>query len=157
MNGEAGPRRTDTGAPASTPAKPLGRALRPRNIVIATVAFVIVAIASILLLPGILVDHWLSGITTDSTTIRLSLTNAAQTVLFILGGAVGLVGVALSLSRHGLELEIAAADRAKEERRIGELSQQRQIEAERELRSRFADAVSLLIVISSRFAMYRVL
>ena len=132
-------------APTTSAAlKPRRRLLRPSTIIIATTIFVLVAIALLLLVPGPLVAHWLGGVTQDATTIRLSLTSASQTVLFALGGFIALVGVGLSLSRHGLELDSATLDRAKEDRRIDELSQQRRIEAERELRTRFTNSVALL-------------
>jgi uncharacterized protein YjbI with pentapeptide repeats len=81
---------------------------------------------------------------TDEAMVRLALGNSAQIVLFALGGLIALVGVGLSLSRHGLELETAQTDRDKEDRRIHELGQQRHIDAERELRARFISAISLL-------------
>lgn len=120
------------------------RLLRPGVILPSISAFVLISLAALLWIPQLLLDNWLAHVTVDAATVRLSVSNAAQVVLFSLGGLIALVGVSLSLSRHGLELETAKLDRVKEQRRVDELGQQRRIDTERELRDRFTQAVALL-------------
>jgi uncharacterized protein YjbI with pentapeptide repeats len=107
-------------------------------------AFIVLAAAAILWVPQILINNWLAGAKIDDGAARLAVSNAGQIVLFSLGGIIALVGLALSLSRHALELEVAEDDKKKESRRMKELVEQRKSEAERELRARFSQAVSLL-------------
>ncbi|MBW8026137.1 hypothetical protein EOG37_05485 [Clavibacter michiganensis subsp. michiganensis] len=107
-------------------------------------AFIAFAAAAIFWVPQILINNWLAGIKVDSSAARLAVGNAGQIVLFALGGIIALVGLALSLSRHALELQVAEADKDKESRRMKELIEQRRSDAEREFRTRFSQAVSLL-------------
>jgi uncharacterized protein YjbI with pentapeptide repeats len=120
------------------------RALRPRWIISSGILFVICGGTALLWLPQPLLDNWLVGQTVDAATARLAITGATQTVLFGLGGLIALIGVGLSLSRHGLELDAADNDQAKEDRRVAELTEQVRVDAAKELRSRFAGAVALL-------------
>jgi uncharacterized protein YjbI with pentapeptide repeats len=113
-------------------------------IVPSVVTFLVLGACALLWIPQLLVDHWLANQTVDTSTIRLSLGAATQVVLFSLGGLIGLVGVGLSLSRHRLELDDSQHARKKEDRRIAELAEQRNVDAERELRTRFTQAVTLL-------------
>lgn len=119
-------------------------ALRPSVIVPTILLFIVVGAVLLWRIPEILLKNWLEGVNVDDSIVRLSLGSAAQIVLFALGGIIAIVGVGLSLSRHGLELDSNARDQAKEERRIQELAEERAIDAERELRTRFVNAVGLL-------------
>ncbi|SMG34780.1 hypothetical protein SAMN06296010_1987 [Agreia pratensis] len=134
----------DTALAPKATRRSTSRFLRPWVIVPAVIAFVVFGAVALLLLPQLLLDNWLANQEVDTATVRLAVGNAAQVVLFSLGGVIALVGVTLSLSRHGLELENAENERAKEERRITELEQQRHADGDRELRARFAQAVGLL-------------
>ena len=118
--------------------------LRPTIIVPAILVFLVLAALVLWKLPAILLNDWLAGLTVDDSVVRLAVGNAAQVVLFSLGGVIAIVGVGLSLLRYGLERETDARDRSKEVSRVRELAEQRSIEAERELRARFANAVTLL-------------
>ena len=120
--------------PTSTPGKirsPLSGLRRPRVIVWSIIGFLVVSLVALFWAPQFLLEHWLSNLKVDAATVRLALGNAAQVVLFSLGGLIALVGVGLSLSRHGLELENSQADRIKEQRRVSELDEQRHIDKER--------------------------
>jgi uncharacterized protein YjbI with pentapeptide repeats len=107
-------------------------------------AFIACAAVAIFWVPQLLINNWLAGQKIDAGTARLAVSNAGQIVLFALGGIIALVGLALSLSRHALELQVAEDDKNKESRRMRELVEQRKSDAERELRARFSQAVSLL-------------
>jgi hypothetical protein len=121
-----------------------GRQLPIRNIMWWVAAFVVMSAAAIIWVPQWLINNWLADTKVDAATVRLSVSNAGQIVLFALGGIIALVGLSLSLSRHALELEEAVENRSKESRRVQELVEQRQSDAERELRARFSQAVALL-------------
>jgi Pentapeptide repeats (9 copies) len=135
---------TDPFSAGEKPRSFLAGLLRPRMIVWSIVGFLAVSLVVLLWAPELLLNHWLSNLKVDSATVRLAVGNAAQVVLFSLGGIIALVGVGLSLSRHGLELDNSQADRTKEQRRVAELAEQRGIDTERDLRSRFAQVVTLL-------------
>ncbi|NUJ89149.1 hypothetical protein HOW07_14140 [Plantibacter sp. MCCC 1A11337] len=121
------------------------RFLSPVRILLGLCVFLALAIFALLLVPRFLLDSWLADLPAlDASTLRLAIGNAAQVVLFGLGGIIALVGVGLSLSRHSLELMNAEDEQAKELRRIAELEQQRRADNERELRARFVQAVGLL-------------
>lgn len=126
-------------APTSPP-----KYLSPRVIIGSGVVFVGISIVALLIVPQLLLDHYLQNLDVDEASVRLALGNTTQVVLFSLGGFIALVGVVLSLSRHRLELETSQHDRLKEDRRVSELMQQRRIDSERELRARFTQAVALL-------------
>lgn len=120
------------------------RFLHPGVVAAGVLLFLAVGACALIWLPGMLLDHWLVNQSVDASMIRLSLGSAAQVVLFSLGGVIALVGVSLSLSRHRLELEESQHGHLKEDRRVAELAQQRKVDAERELRARFSQAVTLL-------------
>jgi hypothetical protein len=107
-------------------------------------AFILFGGATLLWVPQFLLDNWLANQEVDASAVRLAIGNAAQAVLFSLGGVIAVVGVGLSLARHRLELEDSRHGRVREERRITELEYQRTVDAERELRTRFTQAVALL-------------
>jgi hypothetical protein len=119
-------------------------ALRAQVILPCIILFVIGSGWALIYVPNWLLVNWYAGVAVSSAALRLSLGNAAQIVLFALGGVIALVGVSLSLARHGLELDNAVDSREKEALRVKELDHDRRVEAERELRSRFAQAVTLL-------------
>lgn len=120
-----------------------------RKIFWSVVTFALLGLVFIVFGPTVLqrawqcIETWLPQAQGGPAT-RPSLSNAAQVVLYTLGGLIALVGVGLSLNRHGLELKIARDDSAKEQRRITELNSQRHLDVERELRSRFTQSVALL-------------
>jgi len=118
--------------------------LRPQVIIWSGVVFVGISIVALLVVPQLLLDHYLRNVNVDEASLRLAIGSTTQVVLFSLGGFIALVGVVLSLSRHRLELDTSQRDRLKEDRRVSELVQQRRIDAERELRTRFTQAVALL-------------
>lgn len=120
------------------------RLLRPSVIIASIAGFIVLGGVLLLWLPQILIDNWLQNQPADSAVMRQAVGNSAQVVLFALGGLIALVGVGLSLSRHQLELEDSRLARTKEQRRVAELRQQARVDAERELRGRFTQAVSLL-------------
>lgn len=131
------------------------------------VAFILVGIVILWLVPEQLLNHWV--VADDPGEQRKLLGTAAQIVLFGLGGIIAVVGVVLSLARHGQSLDAAERERKQhafevdkeearrtefqsqqsfiarqEKRRIAESNQQRRADQERELRSRFVTAVDLL-------------
>lgn len=131
------------------------------------VGFVALGALALWQVPAWLLQHWLPASTTTEQAKLLG--TAAQIVLLALGGVIAVIGVALSLARHGQALQAAAIDRQRadqdrenevirraevdgqrefEERREaarqGETAVQRLAEQERELRSRFTVAVDLL-------------
>lgn len=119
-------------------------------LVTAILAFTIIGGGALLFLPQHLLNEWLpSTATADERNRALGL--AGQVVLFALGGIIALVGVGVSLSRHGEELEAAERDRARqiqeterEQQRRAELDVQRLDVAERTFRDRFVAAVELM-------------
>lgn len=142
------------------PGKTTHKMLRPPWIIGLTIAFVIVAGLSLVKVPEFLLMNWVPNGSVKEHSQLLGL--AAQIVLFALGGIIAIVGVALSLSRHGEELDAAERERwrlnherekdalqrqsdlASEAQRIRELEHQRAVDARREMRSRLLTAVSLL-------------
>jgi uncharacterized protein YjbI with pentapeptide repeats len=124
----------------------LRRFLSPIWITGSSVVFLLVALSALVVLPEMLLKDWLAFLPNQGrdALIRLSLGQAAQIVLFGLGGIIAIVGVGLSLSRHRTELDTADDARDKEDRRIAELEIQLRRETERDLRTRFTTAVSLL-------------
>jgi hypothetical protein len=140
----------------TTPFRPRWWA-RASFIVPAIVFFVLAGGLALLLVPRWLVAEWYpTGAT--SAQIDRAIGQAAQIVLFALGGVIALIGVGVSLSRHGQELETADRDRArsglerdrhaldrdKEVQRMAEAQDQRTADQERALRARFVTAVELL-------------
>lgn len=109
--------------------------------------------------PGMLLNEWTSG-SIDERNKLLGV--AAQIVLFGLGGIIAVIGVGLSLARHGQALLDAEAqsnreatrhsefneqitlERDRETARLQEVADQRTTELERDLRARFVPAVELL-------------
>lgn len=142
------------------PGKTTHKMLRPPWIMGLTIAFVILGGILLVKAPEILLMNWLPNGSVKEHGQLLGL--AAQIVLFALGGIIAIVGVALSLSRHGEELDAAERERwrlnherekdalqrrsdlASEAQRIRELEHQRAVDARREMRSRLLTAVSLL-------------
>ncbi|KFF58143.1 hypothetical protein JF66_20840, partial [Cryobacterium sp. MLB-32] len=125
-------------------------------ITIGAVAFVLLGVAAIVLLPRSLLDAWAPGLSAQERGPLLG--PISQVVLFGFGGLIAVVGVGLSLARHGQELEAADRDRGradlqrqtalldreKEDSRRGEAKSQVRIDANRTLRGRFVTAVELL-------------
>lgn len=138
---------------------------------IATVAVLIVigGAVAIWLVPPILEALWSSAAPTQSPTSTSAAPAgsavtlvAAQTVLFAIGGAIAILGFALSFARHQDERRAAEFDRLKEITRIAEVAQRRtdskeaervrrkeaeerqEAELRRDLRARFSSAVGLL-------------
>ncbi|GEM_PF-2931815 len=116
----------------------------------AVIIFSIVGGLALFLLPRHLLNEWLTPAATFEERNR-ALGVAAQVVLFALGGLIALVGVGVSLSRHGEELDAADRDRLrhqheleKESRRRAEGETQRLDVAERAFRDRFITAIGLL-------------
>lgn len=120
---------------------------RPLVIWLLVLAFVIGGGLLVWLVPEPLLQNWLPKASAAERGKLLG--TAAQIVLFGLGGMIAVVGVALSLSRHRQEMQAAALDREKEQRRRDELASQRRLDAERELRERFVTAVELISASSS--------
>ena len=138
---------------------------------IATIAILILVggAVAIWLVPPLLAGLWASAAPTPSPTPATSAPAgaavtwvAAQTVLFAIGGAIAILGFALSFARHQDERRAAIFDLLKEETRIAELAQRRtddkevelsrrkeaeerqEAELRRDLRARFSTAVELL-------------
>lgn len=116
----------------------------PRPLIIWVLVLVFVVLGAILVFvaPERILQNWLPTAAADERAKLLG--TAAQIVLFTLGGAIAVVGVALSLSRHRQEIQTSALEREKEKRRRQELANQLRLDAERELRTRFVTAVELL-------------
>lgn len=131
------------------------------------VLFVVLGAVALWKVPELLLNHWV--VSKDAEEQRKLLGTSAQIVLFALGGIIAVVGVALSIARHGESLKTAEQERirqafevkkeddrrdeyeqqqkldvAREERRIVESNEQRDADKERELRARFVSTVDLL-------------
>lgn len=131
------------------------------------VSFIILGALALWKVPEWLLQHWLPASTASEQAKLLG--TAAQIVLLALGGVIAVIGVALSLARHGQALQSAELervrvnqDRKKEVTRRAEFEQQRLFEErreatrveeaalerlseqERELRSRFTITVELM-------------
>lgn len=111
--------------------------------------FIVVGTVALFLVPNLLLNEWLPDSTVEERSKLLG--TAAQIVLVSLGGLVAIIGVGLSLSRHGQELKQAqrdierlADDREKETLRRKEVDDLRRTDAEREMRARYVTAVGLL-------------
>lgn len=126
-------------------------------VVSAIVCFIAVGGFALLLVPRWLVGEWYpSGAT--PTQLDKAIPQGAQIVLFALGGVIALIGVGVSLSRHGQELDGAdrertraqlerdrhELERTKERQRLAEAEKDRKADHERALRARFVSAVELL-------------
>ena len=134
---------------------------------IPAVVFVVLGAVALWKVPELLLNHWV--VSKDAEEQRKLLGTSAQIVLFALGGVIAVVGVALSIARHGESLKTAEQERirqafevkkeddrraeyeqqqklevAREERRIVESNEQRYADKERELRARFVSTVDLL-------------
>lgn len=124
------------------------------------VLFVGIGACLLAFVPAELLKHWVPDGTAEEHKQLLG--SAAQIVLFGLGGVIAVIGVGLSLARHGqslLDAESAQArentrrqefeeqmtlERDREKARQAEAADQRTIDQERDLRSRFVAAVELL-------------
>lgn len=124
------------------------------------VGFVVAGGVMLAVVPGMLLDNWVPSATVEERSKLLG--SAAQIVLFGLGGVIAIIGVALSLARHGQSLDDAVElraretvrreefvdqitlDREREDARRSEAEVQRRTELERDLRARFQAAVDLL-------------
>lgn len=133
---------------------------RGRTLWISALLFILLGAAALTAVPKWLLDHWVPDGTLEEHKQLLG--SAAQIVLFGLGGIIAVVGVGLSLARHGQSLVEAEAQQAREDTRRSEFNEQmtaernrerarrkeakaqRQIELERDLRGRFVSAVDLL-------------
>jgi len=116
----------------------------------ATVVFVAVAVLLLYFGPEFVLRRWLPGKAAPDDVQR-ALLPATQSVLFVLGGFIAVIGVVVGLSRHRQELAANARDRArfefdrqKENARASESALLLRTETERKLRERFVDAVELL-------------
>lgn len=152
-----GPKMTEDSAPAhidalsspeiaSTPRYPRGS-----TILIGVILFVVVGGAALIFVPAALLNNWVPGLTAAEQGRLLG--NAAQIVLFALGGIIAVAGVGLSLARHGEQLKAAARDTAREEFertkesvRQAEYAAAATADAERTLRERFVVVVEMLRV-----------
>lgn len=131
------------------------------------IVFVLLGAFILWQVPGPLLDHWVDP--SDDDEQRKLLGSAAQIVLLSLGGVIAVVGVALSIARHGQSLEAAEFEtqrqqfeEERESTRRAEFVEQQQLESRRErsrlsevrdqrisdheqvLRARFVTAVDLL-------------
>lgn len=118
---------------------------RGRYLLPAVSVFLLIGILALAFLPQFLSTWWSGssfseGLTDGDTPSAVSPASAAQIVILALGGVVGIIGVALSMSRHGEE-QLTAARNSESAAR-----DQKRLEAERvtELRSRFVTLVDLL-------------
>jgi len=123
---------------------------------LAAAVFVIVGGLALFFVPEQLLKNWLPA-STPVERARL-IGTAAQLTLFALGGVIAVVGVALSLSRHGQELLRAEREREDSERhertlahekereiaRRQEVAETRRVEQERSFRERYVGAVGLV-------------
>lgn len=100
-------------------------------VVIGVIVYIAVGAVVLAVVPGLLLQNWLPTGTVEDRAKLLG--TAAQIVLIGLGGVIAVVGVGLSLSRHRQESAASGRDQMRLER-----------DAERELRSRFVTAVTLL-------------
>lgn len=124
------------------------------------IGFIGLGIILLAVVPEALLQNWIPDATVEERGRLLG--SAAQIVLFGLGGVIAVIGVALSLARHGQSLSDAdefreresvrraefvdqiTFERDRETARIREFEVQRQTELERDLRARFLAAVELL-------------
>lgn len=118
----------------------------------ATAIFIAIGVASVIFLTEPLARMWTPADGGKETPIAApAAADVAQIILLTLGGVVGIIGVALSLSRHGEEVRDAARDqarlddeRSKETVRQLELEEQGKVDVERELRARFVSLIRLM-------------
>lgn len=118
--------------------------------------FIVVGAGAIIRLPEFLLSSWLPELEPELRNESIGV--ATQTVLWGLGGIIAVIGVALSLARHGQELRSAAVqkdlaasqmatyvlERKKEATRSQEASLTTDFESRRELNARFERSVHLL-------------
>lgn len=124
------------------------------------VTFIVLGGGALAIVPGMLLAHWIPDADVEEQGKLLA--SAGQLVLLGLGGVIAVIGVALSLARHGQTLVDAEEQRSRDTQRHQEFSDQlhlerqrddarereletqRQLDLERELRARFVSAVDLL-------------
>lgn len=124
------------------------------------VLFVLAGGLALVFVPEQLLSHWVPS--SSVAEQRTMLAAAGQIVLFSLGGVIAVIGVGLSMARHGQSLLDAEDQREREAERRAEffaqltlerdrdnvrqteVEDQRRTEAERDLRARFIAAVELL-------------
>lgn len=135
-----------------------------RTLLVGTIIFIVVGILLVIFLPRLLLENWIPA--SDAADRDRLTGTAAQLVLFGLGGVIGAVGVALSLSRHGQELDRAEREREdatrrdrtlqletdREIERRREFEDTRKTEQERSFRERFVGAVGLIAQDTNRTA-----
>lgn len=126
------------------------RALSAWVLIPATVLFVGAAAWLLWKAPAYALREWVPGKLT-AEDLQRALLPATQSVLFVLGGFIAVIGVVVGLSRHRHELAAGARDRArfefdreKEEARAREAALLLRTDTERKLRERFVDAVGLM-------------
>jgi hypothetical protein len=115
-----------------------------------TIIFVAAAVWLLWKAPAYALREWIPGKLAPEDLQR-ALLPATQSVLFVLGGFIAVIGVVVGLSRHRQELAAASRDRArfefdrqKERDRAGEAGRLLRVETERKLRERFVGAVELM-------------
>ena len=130
----------------------------PRGVwfLVGSILFIVVGALAIWRIPALLLDTWLPD--AEPEIRASSLGSATQAVLLALGGVIAVIGVALSLSRHGNELKASARETrlaqneihryhlesTKENaRRKGE-EMRVSLDVRKELRDRFVSSVSLM-------------
>ena len=134
---------------------------------IPSVIFIVMGALALWKVPEWLLQHWIPA--DDPEEQRKLLGSAAQIVLLALGGIIAVIGVALSIARHGQDLVTSdrsqqeldfekakeaarraefttqrSLDEGREQSRIAELESARRAEEERALRARFVTSVELL-------------
>lgn len=119
-------------------------------IIPAALIFLAAGIWLLIEVPAMLVEVWLPNNPTAKDT-GATLLAATQSILFALGGFIAVIGVVLSLFRHGQDLRAATLAQLeyahaidKELIRIEEAEESLRINQERALRARFADIADLL-------------
>lgn len=137
------------GPNAPIPKRTTRRWAQPSVLVPGLILFVAIGALALVTVPGWLLGNWFPEATDVERNKLLGV--AAQIVLFALGGVIAIIGVAVSLSRHGQELVASERDQARldhdkdvEEARREEVLEQRRIDAEIDLRARFVGSVGLL-------------